>query len=229
MYYDTLDPFACLAAAAAVTNRLKLGTGIALVVQRDPIHTAKEVTTIDVLSQGRFLFGIGAGWNLEEMANHGTDPAQRFGLMRERVEAMKAIWAAEEAEYHGDQVDFDPIIQNPKPVQKPHPPIHVGGVYPGGLRRAIRYGDGWIPIAGRGDGDPARWVKERDEECERAGRASSEVEISVYGTPHQRSPVAEFAESGVDRVIFGLPPEDSDTILPLLDRLASLTESLSDN
>ena len=123
MYYDTLDPFACLAAAAAVTDRLKLGTGIALVVQRDPIHTAKEVTTIDVLSQGRFLFGIGPGWNLEEMANHGTDPAQRFGLMRERVEAMKAIWAAEEAEYHGDQVDFDPSIQNPKPVQKPHPPI----------------------------------------------------------------------------------------------------------
>ena len=133
MYYDTLDPFACLAAAAAVTDHLKLGTGIALVVQRDPIHTAKEVATIDVLSDGRFLFGVGAGWNLEEMANHGTDPARRFGLMRERVEAMKAIWAAEEAEYHGDQVDFGPIVQNPKPVQKPHPPIHVGGVYPGVL------------------------------------------------------------------------------------------------
>ena len=227
MYYDTLDPFACLAAASAVTKRLKLGTGIALVVQRDPIHTAKEVATIDVLSQGRFLFGIGAGWNLEEMANHGTDPTRRFGLMRERVEAMKAIWAAEEAEYHGDQVDFSPIIQNPKPVQKPHPPIHVAGVYPGGLRRAVRYGDGWIPVAGRGDGDPARWVKERDEECERSGRASSEIEISVYGTPHQQSSVAEFAESGVDRVIFGLPPESSETVLPLLDRLASLTEPLS--
>ena len=228
MYYDTLDPFACLAAAAAVTDRLKLGTGIALVVQRDPIHTAKEVATIDVLSDGRFLFGIGAGWNLEEMANHGTDPTRRFGLMRERVEAMKAIWGAEEAEYHGDQVDFDPIIQNPKPVQKPHPPIHVGGVYPGGLRRAVRYGDGWIPIAGRGDSDPRDWVRARDEECERFGRASSAVEISVYAAPHQQSAVAEFAEAGADRVIFGLPPEGSDTVLPLLDRLASLTESLSD-
>ena len=227
MYYDTLDPFACLAAAAAVTDRLKLGTGIALVVQRDPIHTAKEVATIDVLSDGRFLFGVGAGWNLEEMANHGTDPARRFGLMRERVEAMKAIWAAEEAEYHGEQVDFGPIVQNPKPVQKPHPPIHVGGVYPGGLRRAVRYGDGWMPIAGRGDSDPGVWVRARDEECARAGRAPTEVEISVYAAPQDPARLADLAEAGVDRVMFSLPPEGPETVLPLLDRLAGLVGELS--
>ena len=148
MYYDTMDPFVWLAAAATATVGLKVGTGICLVVERDPIHTAKQVASLDVLSGGRFLFGVGAGWNKEEMANHGTDPSRRFGLLRERVEAMQAIWAADGAEYHGDQVDFAPIHQNPKPVQSPHPPIHVGGVFPGGLERAVRYGDGWIPDVG---------------------------------------------------------------------------------
>jgi len=132
MYYDTLDPFVTLGAMAATTTTLRLGTGITLVVERDPIHTAKEVASLDVLSGGRVLFGVGAGWNLEEMADHGTDPDRRFGLMRERVEAMKAIWTSEVAEYHGNQVSFDPMYQNPKPVQSPHPPVHVGGVAPGG-------------------------------------------------------------------------------------------------
>ncbi|HIM65388.1 MAG TPA: LLM class F420-dependent oxidoreductase [Acidimicrobiia bacterium] len=222
MYYDTLDPFVCLAAAASVTERLKVATGIALIVQRDPIHTAKQVASLDVLSGGRFLFGVGAGWGLEEMANHGTDPDRRFGLMRERIEAMKAIWAGEEAEYHGDQVDFDPIFQNPKPIQTPHPPIHVGGVMPGGLRRAVRYGDGWIPIAGRGDFDPAGWLTARDTECERVGRDPSEVEVSVYGAPHDRAVIEEMAQVGVDRAVFGLPPDGADTVLPILDELADM-------
>ena len=160
MYYDAMDPFVVLSAVAAVTKKLKVATGIALVIQRDPIQTAKEVASLDVLSKGRFLFGIGAGWSLEEMENHGTDPTRRFGLMRERIEAMKSIWANEEAEYHGTQVNFDPIISNPKPVQKPHPPIHVGGIFPGGLNRAVRYGNGWIPIAGRGEFDPKGWVED---------------------------------------------------------------------
>lgn len=224
MYYDTMDPFVCLSAAAAVTTRLKLATGIALVVQRDPIHLAKQVTSIDVVSGGRFLFGIGAGWGFEEMANHGTDHEQRFGLMRERVEAMKAIWASEQAEYHGRQVDFDLIFQNPKPIQNPHPPIHVGGVLPGGLKRAVRYGNGWIPIAGRGEFDPAAWLVARDEECEKAGRDPSEVEVSVYGAPHDGALVEKARALGVDRLVFGLPPDGADVVLPLLDELATLSD-----
>ena len=151
MYYDTLDPFVALAAAAAVTAKIKLATGICLVVQRDPIHTAKQVASLDRISNGRFLFGVGGGWNEEEMNNHGTAFEGRFALLRERIEAMVAIWTHDEAEYHGKYVDFDPIFMWPKPVQKPHPPIHVGGAFPGGARRAARYGNGWIPIAGRAD------------------------------------------------------------------------------
>jgi len=149
MYYDTYDPFVALMAAAMTTTTLKLGTGIALVIQRDPIHTAKQVTTLDRLSGGRFLFGIGAGWNLEEMSDHGTDPTRRFGRMRESIEAMKEIWANDIAEYHGEQISFAPMHQNPKPLQTPHPPIHVGGAFPGGLKRAVKYANGWIPIGAR--------------------------------------------------------------------------------
>jgi|TARA_B100001079_G_scaffold7308_4_gene6159 probable F420-dependent oxidoreductase len=222
MYYDTMDPFVCLSAAAMVTSELKLATGIALVVQRDPIHLAKLVTSIDLLSGGRFLFGIGAGWGFEEMANHGTDHERRFGLMRERVEAMKEIWASEQAEYHGEQVDFDPIFQNPKPAQKPHPPIHVGGVMPGGLRRAVRYGNGWIPIAGRGEFNPAAWLEARDAECDRQGRDPAEVEVSIYGAPHDREVVERARAIGVERLVFGLPPDGADVVLPMLDDLVDL-------
>jgi len=165
MYYDTLDPFVALAAAASATSRIKLATGICLIVERDPIHTAKLVTSVDQVSGGRFMLGIGGGWNLEEMENHGTRPESRFKLMRERIEAMKAIWTQDEAEYHGDLVDFDPIFMRPKPIQKPHPPIHVGGGFPGGARRAIAT-DG-CPSAGAtatsrsGSRTFARWQKKR--------------------------------------------------------------------
>src|ERR671923_2387513 len=148
-YYDVMDPFVTLAAAAAVTRRLKVATGICLVVQRDPIQTAKAVATLDQTSGGRFLFGIGAGWNAEEMADHGTDFTSRFRLMQERVEAMKAIWTTSKPEYHGQLVDFPPMMTWPKPVQKPHPPVIVGGAFPQAARRAVRYGNGWVPIAGR--------------------------------------------------------------------------------
>ena len=228
MYYDTMDPFVWLAAAATATVGLKVGTGICLVVERDPIHTAKQVTSLDVLSGGRFLFGVGAGWNREEMANHGTDPSRRFGLLRERVEAMQAIWAADGAEYHGDQVDFAPIHQNPKPVQSPHPPIHVGGVFPGGLERAVRYGDGWIPIAGRGDDgfDPATVVAQRDEACERAGRDPAELELSIYYAPPERAAVEAMAEAGIDRALFGLPSAGADVVLSLLDDFTEAAKGL---
>src|SRR3954468_13076085 len=149
MYYDVMDPFVTLTAAAAATKTLQVGTGGCLVNQRDPIQTAKLVASIDQVSAGRFLFGIGVGWNAEEMEDHGTVFTTRAKLVRERVEAMKAIWTQSKPEYHGEFVNFDPMMAWPKPVRKPHPPVIVGGAYPHGARRAVRYGDGWIPLAGR--------------------------------------------------------------------------------
>ncbi len=150
-YYDVMDPFVTLTAAAAVTKKLQLGTGVCLVNQRDPIQTAKLVASIDQISGGRFLFGVGNGWNQDEMENHGTVFATRHKLVRERIEAMKAIWTQSKPEYHGEFVNFDPMMTWPKPVQKPHPPVIVGGAFPYAARRAVRYGDGWIPLAGAGD------------------------------------------------------------------------------
>ena len=148
-YFDAMDPFVALMAAAAVTSTIKVGTGVCLVAQRDPIQTAKSVASIDQLSNGRFLFGIGNGWNRDEMENHGTKFETRHKLARERVEAMKEIWSKSKPEYHGEMVNFDPMMTWPKPVQKPHPPIWVGGAFPYGARRAIRYGDGWMPHRAR--------------------------------------------------------------------------------
>ena len=226
MYYDTLDPFVTLGAMASVTTTLRLGTGIALVAQRDPIHTAKQVASLDVLSDGRALFGIGAGWNFEEMSDHGTDPARRFGLMRERVEAMKALWTSEVAEYHGSQVDFGPTFQNPKPIQRPHPPIHVGGVAPGGLRRAVAYGDGWIPIGGRTAVDGRGLSDLRAEACGETGRDPVSLEISIYYAPPDVAVIADLAEHGIQRVVFGVPSESRDAVLPLLDGYAEVVASL---
>src|SRR3954466_13992303 len=144
-YYDAMDPFVVLAAASEATRRIKLGTGVALIQQRDVIQTAKLVASIDQVSRGRFLFGVGGGWNQDEMENHGTVYKSRFKRVRESIEAMKEIWAKPKAEYHGEFVNFDPIMAWPKPAQKPHPPIHVGGAFPFGARRALRYGDGWMP------------------------------------------------------------------------------------
>jgi len=223
MYYDTLDPFVALAAAATATSRIKLGTGICLVVQRDPIHTAKQVASLDRISGGRFLFGVGAGWNEEEMNNHGTAFDGRFALLRERVEAMVAIWTRSEPEYHGKYVDFDPIFMWPKPVQKPHPPIHVGGAFPGGARRAARYGNGWLPIGGRED-DIAVHLPEFRRLAEEAGRDPASLEVSAFGVAGQEKVVKRYRDAGLDRVVFGLPPADRETILPLLDRFAAWIE-----
>src|SRR5579872_5303741 len=148
-YYDAMDPFVTLTMAAAATKKLKVGTGVCLVAQRDPIQTAKLVASIDQVSGGRFLFGIGNGWNRDEMENHGTVFESRHKLAREKVEAMKAIWTQSKAEYHGEFVNFDPMMTWPKPVQKPYPPIHVGGAFPYGARRAVAYGDGWMPHRAR--------------------------------------------------------------------------------
>ena len=225
MYYETMDPFVALTAAAAATDRLKVGTGICLVVERDPIITAKEVASIDHVSGGRFLFGIGGGWNAEEMENHGTEFSTRFRLMRERVEAMKAIWADDPAEYHGEFVDFDPIWSRPKPVQRPHPPIHLGGASPQGPRRAARYGDGWMPINGRGSMLDELGVLA--DECARQDRAVSEIELSLYMAPVDVDAAKEHEAAGVHRFVFGLPPGPADTLLPLLDRQAAVIAAVN--
>jgi probable F420-dependent oxidoreductase len=224
MYYDVMEPFVALAAAAAVTTKLRLATGICLVVQRDPIQTAKSVATLDRVSGGRFLFGIGAGWNAEEMRNHGTDAKTRIALMRERVLAMKQIFAQAKAEYHGRFVDFEPIMSWPKPVQKPHPPIHVGGGFPAGAKRAIEYGDGWLPIHGR-DEILGR-LPEFRRMAEEAGRAPASLEVSVFGARPEPALLEKFAAAGVARAIFGLAPEPADQVLPVLDRIAPLVHSL---
>src|SRR5207237_703231 len=200
-YYDVMDPFVTLAAAAAATTRLRVGTGVCLVVQRDPIQTAKLVASLDQVSSGRFLFGIGAGWNAEEMADHGTDFKSRFEVMRERVEAMRAIWTKSKPEYHGQHVQFPPMMTWPKPVQKPHPPVIVGGAYPYGARRAIAYGDGWMPHAGR---DPAT------------------LPITVFGVAEDLDLIKRYRDAGVARLVFNLPAAKADEVLPALDGCARL-------
>ena len=223
-YYDCMDPFVSLTAAAVATTTLKLGTGVCLVNQRDPIQTAKLVASLDQVSGGRFLFGIGIGWNAEEMENHGTAVATRAKLVRERVEAMKAIWTQSKAEYHGEFVNFDPIMAWPKPVQRPHPPIIVGGGFPQGARRALRYGNGWIPITGRAPVHEA--LAKFKEMAKEAGRDPAEVPITAFAAPEDADEVRRLRDLGVSRVVVSLAPEKGDTILPVLDRWAALIRSV---
>jgi probable F420-dependent oxidoreductase len=225
VYYDAMDPFVALAVAAAGTARLRLGTGICLVVQRDPIQTAKAVASLDQLSGGRLLFGVGGGWNLEEIANHGTDPARRFAVLRERIEAMKAIWTREEAEYHGRHVDFAPLVARPKPRQKPHPPVLVAGAFPQAARRAIRYGDGWLPLLGRDPDDVASLMPRYRAMAREAGRDPVSLPVSLFGCPPEARAVARYRDAGLARVVFGLPAAGRDELLPLLDRCAALAAS----
>lgn len=220
MYSEVYEPFLSLAAAAAVTSRLKLATGICLLVERDPLHTAKAVATLDRISNGRFLFGIGAGWNAEEMRNHGTDFRTRFGLLRERVLAMQAIWTQEQAEFHGHHVDFDPVLAWPKPVQRPHPPIHVGGGFPGAARRALEYGDGWMPIWGRDQ--ILERLPEVRELARGAGRDPQRFEISIFAAPPKAEALQRMRDAGVTRAILALPPAPADEVERLLDRHAEL-------
>src|SRR5881392_2929566 len=213
-YYDSYDPFLSLAAAAAVTKTIKLATGICLVVERDPIHTAKEVSTVDRLSSGRFIFGVGGGWNEEEMANHGTAFATRFKLMRERIEAMKHIWTQSTAAFDGEFVKFEPMMQWPKPVQKPHPPIIVGGAFPHAARRAIRYGDGWIPTSRNGNVE--EYMPAYKQMLTEAGRTLNDVPLTLFGVGADADAVKRYRDLGISRVVAGLPPEPADKILPML-------------
>jgi probable F420-dependent oxidoreductase len=220
-YWHTHDLFVALTLAAAATTRLKIGSGICLVVERDPITLAKEVATLDVLSGGRFLFGIGGGWNAEEMANHGTDFRRRWQLLRERVEAMKVIWRDDNAEYHGELVDFDPIWSWPKPLQKPHPPIYLGGHGPKALARVVRYCDGWLPIPLRA-GALIEEINELRARAAAAGRDPRSIQIGLYGVPADADALRGFAAAGVQRAIFMLPSAGRDVVLPMLDRYAAV-------
>jgi probable F420-dependent oxidoreductase len=224
-YSHTLDPFVALTAAAAATKTLKIGTGVCLVIERDPIITAKEVASLDLLSRGRFIFGVGAGWNVEEMANHGTEFKTRRRLLRERIEAMKAIWTQHEPGYHGHLVNFDPIWCYPKPVQKPYPPIVMGGQAASAMRAAIAFCDGWMPTS-RGEAFFAK-LDEFRQLLAASGRDPKTLSIGAYYEPsgnldQDRRAVARFAEAGVDRVSSWVPPESQDKVLAKVEEWARL-------
>ena len=223
-YWSNYDMFLSLAAAAVSSKRLKLGTGVCLVIERDPIVTAKEVATLDRLSNGRFLFGIGGGWNREEMAHHGTAWRSRWRLLRERVLAMKAIWTEQEAEFHGEFVNFDKIWSEPKPVQQPRPPIIMGGDGPTTFDRIVEYCDGWMPIL-RPHTNPVARIPELHARLKEAGRTVESAPVSIFFAPPDREKLDALEAAGVSRAIFGLPAAPREEILPRLDRLTKLMES----
>jgi probable F420-dependent oxidoreductase len=215
IYYRTLDPFVTLAAAAAVTTKIELFTGIALLIQRDPINTAKEAASIDLISGGRFVFGVGAGWNLEEMRNHGTDPKTRGALLDERIEAIKALWTNEPAEYHGKYVDIESTYSRPKPVRKPHPPIFIGGASDATVKRVIRHDAGWIS-----NPFPAEMLsKYIDQMRDGAGK---DVPLAQFGTPADLDYLRTVDELGFGQVALLLPTKPRDESLRVLDEYAEL-------
>ena len=228
-YSHNLDMFIGLAAAAAVTKRIRLGTGICLVVERDPIVTAKEIASLDHLSGGRIDFGVGGGWNREEMENHGGDWSRRFKLLRERVEAMRAIWTQDEASYKGEFVKFDHIWSWPKPIQKPHPPVFIGGDAPRTLDRVLRYGDGWIPmLADHPDHSRTeeRFAMMADLKARLAAAGRPPMPITTFGTPRDPEMIARLEGAGVTRCIFGLKAASEDDVLRRLDRLVKFLETV---
>jgi probable F420-dependent oxidoreductase len=225
-YWHTHDPFLALAVAATVTTTLKVGTGICLLVERDPITTAKQVASLDFLSNGRFLFGVGGGWNAEEMENHGTDFKKRWRVLRERVLAMKEIWTKDEAEFHGEFVNFDPIWSYPKPVQKPHPPVLLGVNTAKALDRVVEYADGWFPIAARA-GDLAAGIADLRRRAEKAGRDPASLTVSVFGSKADEPGLRGYAKAGVERAIFPLPSAGRDEVLPILDNYTKMAKAIS--
>jgi len=210
MYWSSMDPFVALTAAAMATSTLRLATGVCLVIERDPIVTAKEVASLDLLSGGRVEFGVGAGWNREEMRNHGTDPRKRMAVMAERVEAIKTIWTEAEASYSGTYVSFDRIWSWPKPVQSPHPRVWVGGEGPTVEDRVLAFGDGWMPHSRDDDEMIGRIAALRS-------RAGHEVPVSINAASRRPERLARYAEAGVERAIFYLPSAGRDEIEQRLD------------
>lgn len=215
-YKHTHDPFVALSFAAAATKTLRLGTGILLVPQRDPIVTAKSVASLDRMSGGRFLFGIGGGWNVEEMENHGTTYAARFKVMEERVRAMKALWTEEEAEFHGQHVTFDKVWLYPKPAQRPHPPVFLGGETDHTLRRVVEFCDGWFPRPGRGR-EMTEGVARLRRMAEERGRDPKTLQTVVFRAPPEAAALAEYREAGIDGALLEVPDLSRDEILRVLD------------
>ena len=219
-YSHVMSPVVALSAAAAVTTRLRLGFGVSLVVEHDPIALAKEVATLDFISDGRVIFGVGAGWNREEMENHGTDYHTRFSLMRERVEAMRRIWADEAASYHGRFVDFDEIWSWPKPVQRPGPPVLIGGHGEKALQRVVEWGDGWIPLSIEARKELPAQVEQLQRMAAEAGREP--IEVTLFGARQRAETLERLEKIGVARAVFWLDPGTADELHPQLDALAEL-------
>ncbi|MBN9486635.1 MAG: LLM class F420-dependent oxidoreductase [Alphaproteobacteria bacterium] len=222
-YSHTHDPFVALSFAAAVTKKLKLGTGILLVPQHEPIVTAKAIASLDQLSGGRFVFGIGGGWNVDEMENHGATHANRFKIMREHVLAMKALWTEEKASYHGEFVKFDPVWSWPKPKQRPNPPILLGGETDHTLRRIIEYCDGWLPRP-RGF-DPVQGIERLHRMASEKKRDPKSLSVTVFGAPADSAVLASYAKSGIDGALLAIPDASRDEILRQLDQWAPLAKA----
>lgn len=225
-YKHTHDPFVALSFAAAATHKLKIGTGIALMPQRDPIVTAKAVASLDQLSNGRFIFAIGGGWNVDEMENHGARYETRFKLLRERVLAMKALWTQEEAQFHGEYVNFDPVWMYPKPKQRPHPPILIGGESDHTIKRVVEFGDGWFPRP-RNNWEPKSAVARLHAAAKAAGRDPATLPITVFAAPPDPEKLIAYREAGIYRVLFEVPDAGRDEILRLLDKNAPLVAELA--
>lgn len=222
-YYHAVDPFVALGAIAAVTSTLRLGTGIALLVQRDVLHTANEVATLDLISDGRVDFGVGVGWNREEMENHGTDPKTRGKLIDEQLDALKAVWTQEQAEFHGELVDFDPIFAWPKPVQAPHPPIYVGGNSIAALKHAAGHADGWMPNGAADAGGVKAQLALRDEHLGERGTI-----LPTTVDPGNLEVLDAYAEAGISRVALLTSPAAEAETLRTLDDYAALVERYRD-
>ena len=220
-YSHTHDPFVGLAFAAAVTKKLLLGTGILLVPQHEPIVTAKAIASLDQLSGGRFIFGIGGGWNVDEMENHGARYDTRFKQMREHVLAMKELWTKDEASYHGQFVNFDPVWSYPKPAQRPHPPILLGGETDHTLKRVVEYCDGWFPRP-RAGFEPANAVERLKKMADTVGRDFASLSITVFGAPPDEAALASYQKVGIQRALLAIPDLGRDEILRHLDTLAPL-------
>lgn len=224
-YWHCMDPLIALTAVAAATNKIRLGTGICLVVEHDPIVLAKSVASLDFISGGRFLFGVGAGWNVEEMANHGTDFKRRWKVMRERIEAMKEIWTKDEAEYHGEFVDFDPVWSWPKPKQAGGPPVYVGGDGPGTFKRVIRYGAAWMPIGVRLRASIQEKIADLQRMAEEARRGT--IPVAIYGVAPTPEVVNNYLEAGVDEAIFWMPSVDESQAMRMMDTYSSVMETVA--
>ena len=222
-YKRTHDPFVALAACAAVTERITLATGICLVTQRDPITLAKEVASLDMISNGRVLLGIGAGWNAGEMENHGMRFESRWKMLRERIMAMKAIWSEDEPEFHGEFVDFDPMWSYPKPIQNGGPPIWIGANSKWVPDRVADYADGWMPVNGRAGGGDIEMLKAA---CDRRGRDFSEITLGLFMAPMDEAELNARITEGYTEMIFGVPAADRDSVLAQLDQIADLAEKI---